>query len=218
MSGIWPGLSQVPWGPAEPAPFLSSHQLHLCPLHLESEASPGVLGPWATSSRASRGPTASFLRMLRGLELRKLSEAAKHADGCCLCSCPFVYLRRTPEAGQFPGSSSTNGWQRFPVLLDPQSNGRFYRSPLPNFGSPGEGESADLCVTHSSLCQSAIDTRTPHNTPSLNSVAHSWLNAAQLTLAGICWGLLEAEGLLGWVTGLRPGSLSSTCVCSGAQD
>lgn len=118
-----------------------------------------------------------------------------------------------PEAGPSPGSSSTSGWQRFPVLLGPQSNRRFYRSPLRNCGSPGEGESADLRVTPSSLCQSAIDTITP----SLNSAAHSWLNAAQLTLAGICWGLLQAEGLLGWVTGLRPGSLSSTCVCSGAQ-
>ena len=43
------------------------------------------------------------------------------------------------------------------------------------------------------------------------------LNIAQLTLAGLCWGLLQSGGLLGWVADLKLGSLSSMYVCSEAQ-
>lgn len=129
---------------------LGSQQLHLCCLHLASEASPGAVS-LDPPGRAARRPTESLLWMLWGTGPRTLWEAPSTPGRHDLGTCSSERLRRRLGAGPFTRSSSTGGWHRLSVLLDRQRNKRF--APLPDFGSPGERVlhrplRVHLCVSH----------------------------------------------------------------------
>ena len=90
------------WALAEPAPFpsalgsaLNGHTCAVCILRAKPLQGPGSLGH---ISRAARGPTASFLWMLWGLELKELCEAPMHTKQRLLRQLPLVCLRM-PGAG-----------------------------------------------------------------------------------------------------------------------
>lgn len=118
-----------------------------------------------------------------------------------------------PGVDQFPGSSSTNGWH----LLDPQHNGKFYHPPLPNVGSPVEREGCRPLAC-SLLCWYQHGNATEYTV--LSSVART-TSRVGCGLADVGWALLgpvlQAEGLLDWVTAGGLGSLSPRCVRSEAQ-
>lgn len=90
---------------------LGSQQLHLCCLHLASEASPGAVS-LDPPGRAARRPTESLLWMLWGTGPRTLWEAPSTPGRHDLGTCSSERLRRRLGAGPFTRSSSTGSWHR----------------------------------------------------------------------------------------------------------
>ena len=151
------------WALAEPAPFpsalgsaLNGHTCAVCILRAKPLQGPGSL---AHIGRAARGPTASFLWMLWGLELKELCEAPMHTKQRLLRQLPLVCLRM-PGAGCSLNPLLQMIGIGFSVFSDPQSKRRFYHSPLPNIGSPREGEGTALCVSQLLVHQCCV-THTP---------------------------------------------------------